>query len=119
MFSVATTHDVNYDIDTIRPSRYNSSHATHCCNHTTQHKTNKKKIMSTQINQPLAINDRVMIAGKPYRVYNILDELELVCFGAISPKTGKDLSSKNPQNIRSLKFDVVDRYLKLKSIVKQ
>ena len=76
------------------------------------------KFKENIMNQPLAINDKVTISDKPFRVYNIIDEQKLVCFGAISAKTGKDLSSHNPHNILSMKFDLVERYLKLQIIVK-
>jgi len=48
--------DTNYDIDTIRPSRYNTPIATHRCNHTTQHKTG----VATQINEAIPMNEQTI-----------------------------------------------------------
>lgn len=64
------------------------------------------------------INDKATIAGKPYRVYNIMSELNLVCFGRISETTGKDLSAMNPQNILTLTFAQVEKFEKLGTIAK-
>ena len=64
----------------------------------------------------LKINDRVKIAGKPYRVYNILPRLGVVCFGRVSETTGKDLSATNPHNILTLYFSDVDKFEKLGTI---
>jgi len=60
------------------------------------------------------INDKATIAGKPYRVYNILNSM--VCFGRISETTGKDLSAKNPHNILTLTFAQVEKFEKLGTI---
>ena len=62
------------------------------------------------------INDKATIAGKPYRVYNIMSESKLVCFGRISETTGKDLSVMNPQNIMTLTFAQVEKFEKLGTI---
>jgi len=62
------------------------------------------------------INDKATIAGKPYRVYNIMSETKLVCFGRISETTGKDLSAKNPHNILTLTFADVEKFEKLGTI---
>jgi hypothetical protein len=64
------------------------------------------------------INDKATIAGKTYRVYNIMSESNLVCFGRISETTGKDLSAMNPQNILTLTFAQVEKFEKLGTIVK-
>lgn len=60
------------------------------------------------------INDKATIAGKSYRVYNILDNM--VCFGRISETNGKDLSAKNPHNILTLTFAQVEKFEKLGTI---
>ena len=60
------------------------------------------------------INDKATIAGKPYRVYNVLNNM--VCFGRISETTGKDLSAKNPHNILTLTFAQVEKFEKLGTI---
>lgn len=60
------------------------------------------------------INDKATIAGKSYRVYNIISDM--VCFGRISEVTGKDLSAKNPHNILTLTFSQVEKFQKLGTI---
>lgn len=72
------------------------------------------------MNTTFKINDTAKIAGKPYRVYNVIPEYKggLVCFGRISESTGKDLSAMNPQNIMTLTFAHIDKLLKMGTIVK-
>ena len=60
------------------------------------------------------INDKVTIAGKPYRVYNVQNSM--VMFGRISETNGKDLSAKNPHNILTLTFAQVEKFEKLGTI---
>jgi hypothetical protein len=64
------------------------------------------------------INDKATIAGKTYRVYNIMAASKLVCFGRISATTGKDLSAMNPHNILTLTFADVAKFEKLGTIAK-
>jgi len=64
------------------------------------------------------INEKVTIAGKPYRVYNIISDYKggLVMFGRISETTGKDLSAMNPHNLMTLTFAQVEKFEKLGTI---
>jgi hypothetical protein len=57
------------------------------------------------------------IAGKSYKVYNILPEYKggLVCFGRCNGN-GEMLSAMNPHNILSLTFAQVEKFTKLGSI---
>lgn len=64
------------------------------------------------------INDKATIAGKPYRVYNVIENAKLVCFGRISKTTGKDLSAMNKENLLTLTFADVEKFEKLGTIVK-
>lgn len=65
----------------------------------------------------LSIGTVKNIAGKEYKVYNIIPEYKggLVCFGRIN-KSGEFLSAMNPHNLMSLSFEQVEYFTKLGSI---